>query len=458
MSETFRKAAAAFRQKHPEVKTIEVFVTDLNGAPRGKLAPIDSLDKLADGGMKMPRSAVGLDIFGCDVGRARVALEVGDPDGVLRPIPSTLAPMIWADRPTGQVQAMMLEPGGTEPTGIDARGALVRVVDRAKSAGLTPVVAMELEFYLIDAARDENRRPRPPKSPGPGGRLYRNQIYDMDVLRVFEGIITEITDAAHALGAPPDAAICEFGAGQFEINLRHQADAVAAADHAIMLKRAIRGVARKHGMDATFMAKPYGELAGSGLHMHLSVQDADGRNIFDAGQGAAGPNEKMRHAIAGILGAMGDSMAVFAPHLNSYRRFAAGSYAPMSAAWGLDNRGAAIRAPEVSGKGARFEVRVAGADANPYLAAAVVLDAALEGLEAGEEPPMPVEGEAGKADGLELPLDWDWALEEFEKSDRMRRALGEELHRVFAAMKRQEQATMFARITDAEFDAYLRTV
>jgi len=457
MSEEFQKAAAAFRQKHPEIETVEVFVPDLNGAPRGKLTPIDGLDKLAAGSMKMPHSAVGLDIFGCDVGRARVALEIGDPDGVLRPIPSTLAPMIWADRPTGQVQAMMLEPGGTEPTAIDARGVLTRVARRAAAAGVTPVVALELEFYLIDAERDEHRRPQPPLSPGAGGRLYRNQVYDMNVLRSFEGIITEISDAAHALGAPSDVAICEFGAGQFEINLRHQADAVAAADHMIMLKRAIRGVARKHGLDATFMAKPYGDLAGSGMHIHMSFLDASGANIFDAGEDAAGPNERMRHAIAGVLGAMGESMAVFAPHANSFRRFAPGSYAPLSAAWGLDNRGASIRAPEISGKGARFEHRVAGADANPYLLTACVLDAALDGLDSGAEPSPPIKGEAGKKDGLELPLDWDWALDVFEGSERMRRTLGAELHRVFAAMKRQEQATLFARVTDAEFDAYLRT-
>ncbi len=458
MSEEFQKAAAVFRQKHPDVETIEIFATDLNGVPRGKLAPVDSLEKIANGGLKMPASALVVDIFGCDVGRARVALEVGDPDGVLRPIPSTLAPMIWADRPTAQVQAMMLEPNGKQPIASDSRGALMRVAERAKAAGLTPVVALELEFYLIDSERDADRRPQPPLSPGAGGRLFRNQIYDMNVLRSFDGVIADISAASRALGAPAEAAICEFGAGQFEINLRHQPDALAAADHMIMLKRAIRGVARKSGMDATFMAKPYGELAGSGMHMHLSFLDAQGANIFDAGAGSAGPNAKMRGAVAGVLAAMGESMAIFAPHANSYRRFAPGSYAPLTAAWGLDNRGAAIRAPEVAGKGARFETRIAGSDANPYLLTAAVLDAALDGLEAGSEPPQPVTGEARREDGGELPLDWDWALDEFEKSDRMRRTFGEELHRIFAAMKRQEQETMFAKVTDAEFDAYLRTV
>jgi len=458
MSEEFHRAAAAFREKYPEIGTLEVFVPDLNGAPRGKLVPIDSLDKLAAGSMKMPRSSVGLDIFGCDVGRARVALEIGDPDGVLLPVASTLAPMVWADRPTGQVQAMMLEPGGTEPTAIDARGVLERVAARASAMGLTPVVALELEFYLIDAVRDENRRPQPPISPGAGGRLYRNQVYDMNVLRSFEGVITDITDAALALGAPAETAICEFGAGQFEINLRHRPSALEAADHAIMLKRAIRGVSRRHGLDSTFMAKPYGELAGSGLHMHLSFVDAEGRNLFDAGPDAVAPNDTMRHAIAGVLEAMGESMGVFAPHFNSYRRFAPGSYAPLAAAWGLDNRGTAIRTPEITGKGARFEHRVAGADANPYLVTAIILDAALDGLERRSEPPAPIRGEARKGEGRDLPLDWDWALEVFEASQRMRRTLGEELHRIFAAMKRQEQATMFERVTDAEFDAYLRTV
>lgn len=447
----------AFRAAHPQVRVAEVFVPDINGVPRGKLVPMDGLGKLAKGGMKMPLSSVGLDVFGCDVGRSRIALEIGDPDSPLIPIPESLALMDWTDPPAAQVQAMMAETDGSgRIASLDPRGALVRVVDRAAAMGFKAVMALELEFYLIDAKRDEDDRPQPPVSPLTGARLFRNQIYDMNVLRAFETVIADITEACHMLGAPADTAICEFGPGQFEINLLHVDDPLRAADHMVSMKRAVRGVARANGYDATFMAKPYGDAAGSGMHLHLSLEQG-GRNIFAEAE-AGGPNRAMRHAIAGMIARMADSMLLFAPHYNSYRRFMPGSYAPMVAAWGLDNRGTALRTPEVAGPGARIEHRVAGADANPYLVAAAILASALDGIEAGAEPPPPVRGEAKAGIGEGLPLTWLYAIEEFEGSEFVPRTLGPELARVFAAMKRQELETLLARVTDAEYDAYLRTV
>lgn len=447
----------AFRAANPTVSMAEVFVPDINGVPRGKLVPMEGLEKIAKGGMKMPLSSVGLDIFGCDVGRSRIALEIGDPDSALIPIPESLALMDWTEPPAAQVQAMMSETDGSgRIAAIDPRGALTGVVERARGMGLTAVMALELEFYLIDAQRDADDRPQPPVSPLSGSRLFRNQIYDMNVLRAFEPVIADITEACRVLGAPADTAICEFGPGQFEINLMHVADPLRAADHMVSMKRAIRGVARTNGYDATFMAKPYGDAAGSGMHLHLSLEDAGG-NIFRAPEDG-GPNAKMRHALAGMIQRMPDAMLIFAPHYNSYRRFMPGSYAPMVAAWGRDNRGTALRTPEVEGPGARIEHRVSGADANPYLVAAAILAAALDGLDAGEEPPPPVRGEARAEPGGGLPLTWLYAIEEFEGSEFMRRALGPQLARVFAAMKRQELETLLAKVTDAEYDAYLRSV
>ncbi len=444
----------AFRAANPDVDMAEVFVTDLNGVPRGKLVPMSGLDKLAKGGMKMPLSSVGLDIFGCDVGRSRIAIEIGDPDTVLVPVTESLALMDWTEPPAAQVQAMMSSLNGDGLAAIDPRAALSRVVARARGMGLTAVMALELEFYLIDAERDGENRPQPPISPVTHARLHRNQIYDMNVLRAFEPVLADISEACHVLGAPADTAICEFGPGQFEINLTHVNDPLRAADHMVSMKRAIRGVARANGYDVTFMSKPYGDSAGSGMHIHLSLEDGSG-NIF-AEPEDGGPNARMRHALAGMVAHMADSMLVFAPHYNSYRRFVPGSYAPMIAAWGRDNRGTALRTPEVAGPGSRIEHRVAGSDANPYLVAAAVLSAALDGLEAGEEPPAPVVGEP--KGGEALPLTWMAAIEAFGASDFARRAFGAELNRIFADLKRQELETLLARVTDAEYDAYLRTV
>ncbi len=236
---SFAEHLAAFRARHPEVEVADVYMTDFNGVARGKLLPAGMLDKLAGGGMKMPVSTLGLDIFGTDVAAAGIAIEVGDPDGVLLPVAETLAPMLWAGRPTAQVQCMMTDVAGRDVCGYDPRGVLARVVGRAREMGLHPVMALELEFYLIDPAV-----PAPPVNPVAGGRLDRSQIYDMEVMRLFEPVMAGIARAARALGAPAETAICEFGAGQFEMNLRHVADPLAAADHMIALKRAIRGSAR----------------------------------------------------------------------------------------------------------------------------------------------------------------------------------------------------------------------
>ncbi len=447
----FPEQLAAFRARHPEVEVADVYVSDLNGVARGKLVPAGMLDKLAGGGMKMPVSVLGLDIFGDDVAEAGIAIETGDPDGVLLPLAETLAPMLWAGRPTAQVQCMMTDAGGAEVCGYDPRGVLARVVGRAREMGLQPVMALELEFYLVDP-----NEPVPPINPMAGGRLERSQIYDMEVMRAFEPVIAGITRAAVALGAPAETAICEFGAGQFEMNLGHVADPLAAADHMVALKRAVRGVARSHGLDASFMPKPFGDMAGSGMHIHLSLLDGAGQNVFDgAGQGA---NPALRHAVAGLCGAMADCLLVFAPHLNSYRRFVPGSYAPMVAAWGYDNRGVALRVPETSGKGARVEHRVAGSDANPYLLAAAMLAGALDGIARGAEPGAPVGAEAGPGDGAPLPLSWAMAEQAFAASDFVADWLGPEVRHVFAAMKRQERATLMARVSDVEHAAYLRTV
>ncbi|MHA1529133.1 MAG: glutamine synthetase family protein [Alphaproteobacteria bacterium] len=448
---SFAEHLAAFRAAHPDTEVAEVYITDLNGVARGKLVPAGMLDKVGGGGMKMPVSTLGFDIFGADVAGAGIALETGDPDGVLLPVAGTLAPMLWAARPTVQVQCMLSDADGRETCGYDPRGVLARVVARAAAMGLAPVVALELEFYLIDP-----ERPAPPLNPEAGGRLERAQIYDMGVMRAFEPVIDAITRAAQALGAPVETAICEFGAGQFEMNLAHVVDPLAAADHMVALKRAVRGVARSHGLDATFMPKPFGDMAGSGMHIHLSLLDGAGRNIFDGGGGEANP--ALRQAVAGLRDRMADAMLIFAPHLNSYRRFMPGSYAPMAAAWGYDNRGAALRLPETAGPGARVEHRVSGADANPYLLAAAVLAGALDGIARGADPGPPAGIEVGPDDGAPLPLSWAMAEQAFAGSDFVAEWLGPELRHVYGSIKRQERATLMARVSDVEHSAYLRVV
>lgn len=457
--EAFGDALSRFRAAHPETRVAEVFVTDMNGLQRGKLVPVEMLGKLASGGMRLPISTLVLDVFSTDVPETGLAIERGDPDGSMIPIVETMAPLLWAERPTMQVQCMLSDESGEAISTYDPRGLLLRMAEAAAARGLRPVMALELEFFLIDPDTAE-----PPVSPHGGGRLSRSQIYDVSVMRAFEPLLADIAEAARALGAPAETVICEFGPGQFEMNLAHADCAVTACDHMIALRRAVRGVARRHGLDASFMAKPFGESAGSGQHLHLSLLDEAGQNVFadpdtDPAWGpSGGPNARLRHAVAGVLGSLGDTFLLHAPHLNSYRRFMPGSYAPMTAAWGLDNRGVAVRVPAHAGPAARLEARMAGADANPYLLAAGILAGALAGLDAEREPAAPLAAEALAGEGASLPLSWAMAEQRFSEAAFATEWFGTAFVTAFSAVKRQERATLLARVPDIEYDAYLRTV
>ena len=452
----FAEKARAFMAENPDIEIIELVFPDMNAVMRGKWMPARQAEKLAQGAARMPMSTYNLDIASEDVAEARIAVDIGDPDGVGWPIPHAFGRALWLERPTAIALMTMTEPDGVTPCVYDPRQVLAGVAARFAARGLTPVVAPELEFYLVDGETDDYGHARPPLGVG-GDRLEASQVYMLDVKSAFSDVLQEIDAAARALGAPAEAATAEFGPGQFEINLAHTPDACAAADHAILLRRAVRGVARQHGMDACFMAKPYGDQSGSGQHFHVSVLDAEGRNIFDSGA-LEQPNAAMRAAVGGLLETMADATLTFAPHLNSYRRLRPNSYAPCQAVWGLDNRGVAVRCPQLSGAGARIEHRVAGADANPYLALASILGGILYGLDRRSDPGEPIEGEVKPEHGHMLPITWPSAIAAFEQSAFMCDTLGEEFARVYAMMKRQEMERLLERVTDAEYDTYLRTV
>jgi len=443
----FASELASFRTAHPDIEEAEVFVVDLNARVRGKTVPIAALDKLAAGQMKMPTATPGLDFFSGDVVGGGLAIETGDPDGPLDAVPGSLGRMLWADRPTAQVQVTIRHPDG-RIAGFDARNQLASIVTAAHARGLTPVTALELEFFLIDPDR-----PLPPCPPGGGERLSGGQVYDLEIARAFDPVLDAITRSARALGAQTDGIVTEYATGQFEVNLRHLPDPLAAADQMIALKRAIRGAARAQGLDASFMPRPWDGMIGSGLHLHLSLLDTQGQNVFAAGDG---PNPALRHAVGGCLAAMADCMLIFAPHLNSYRRLQPGALAPAAATWSIDNRGAAVRIPEATGPAARLEHPVAGADANPYLVTAASRAGALQGLDGGAAPPPPRGGGIKAGMGTALPLEWSSAETAFAQSAFIARWCDPMFHHLFAAMKRQERAHLLDRITDVEHQVYLR--
>jgi glutamine synthetase len=432
---------------------LEAFVVDVNGIARGKWVPAERIPEVMNKGVALPRSVYALDVWGCDVPEAGLAVGTGDPDGICMPVEGSLLPVSWLTRPTTQVLLRMLQQDGT-PFYADPRQVLARVCGFFRATGLTPVMATELEFYIID----RRRTPRDPVSP-PGsneGRWqgWQTQVLSISELHSFEPLLADIFHACQMQNLPADTVVRENGPGQYEVNLNHVADPLLAADHAFLLKRIVKGVARQHGLDATFMAKPYGHLAGSGMHVHMSILDAQGRNIMVEETGA--PSARLMHVVGGMLGTMSDAMLLLAPHANSYRRLTPGGHAPTNLTWGLDNRSAAVRVI-TAGKATRVEHRVAGADCNPYLAIAGILAGALHGLRGGIDPGRAIEGEERDGHPI-LPVNWDDAIDMFDASAEMGEYLGGDYQDLFSACKRQEQAEFRRRVTDVEYDAYLQSV
>ena len=310
----------------------------------------------------------------------------------------------------------------------------------------------ELEFYLVD---DSGKDLRVVPSPRSGKRRPGAEILSLRALDAFDGFFTALYDGAEAMDIPAETAISEAGLGQFEINLSH-GPAMKAADDAWLFKLLVRGLARQNGFAASFMAKPYPEYSGNGMHVHFSVLDADGNNIFD-NDGDEG-TDTLRHAIAGCMNALKPSALILAPHGNSYDRLVPNAHAPTSICWAYENRTAAIRVPGGHHKGRRIEHRVAGGDVNPYLMLAAILGAALNGIEDANLPPAPITGNAYDQSLPQLPADWGTAIDLFETDPQIARIFPAELIRNLVATKRQELSAFDDLSPEERIDLYLDTV
>ncbi|KAF0675112.1 glutamine synthetase family protein [Profundibacterium mesophilum] len=438
----------------PEAEFENIFgcVCDLNGVLRGKRIPIEQMDKVMAGTVRMPLSICGLDIWGEDIEGSVMVFETGDADGICLPTGRGMLPVTWTRKPTALIPLWMQQEDGTPFLG-DPRQALARIVERYAALGLTPVVATELEFYLTDPS---GQIPQPPRSPITGTRLMSDGALCLDELEHFDTFLNEVYTACKAQDIPADSAISENGAGQFEINMRHTNDPLRAADDAVLFKRLVRGIARQHGFAATFMAKPYGDRAGSGFHVHFSLVDAEGRNLFDNGSDDGTP--LMLNAVGGLLETIQQNALTFAPHENSFRRLLPGAHAPSSVAWGYENRTAAIRIPGGDHKARRIEHRVAGADANPYLVMTSVLGGALLGIEREIAPAPPITGDAYSLDLPHLPLDWATAVRAFATGGLVPEIYSRRLQKMLTECKRQEQARFNRHITEFEYQTYLEIV
>jgi len=435
-----------------DIQSLRAAVCDLNGVMRGKRIPVEQARKALEGKLRMPFSLIGLDIWGEDIVGDPLVYSTGDADGLCEWTGRAILPVNWTAHPTGLLPLWLRDEGGA-PYLADPRRALAAVLERYRKLGLTPVTATELEFYLVDP---ESQRPIGPVSPVTGRRLDSDAALSIDELDDFEAFIYDVYEACRSQNIPVDTAIAENGIGQFEINLNHVSDALRAADDAVFFKRTVKGIARKHGFVASFMAKPYGERAGNGLHVHFSLVDAEGRNVFDDGTDQG--SDMMRHAVGGLLSAMAESTLVFAPHANSYRRLRPKSHAPTTVGWGYENRMVAIRIPGGPSAARRIEHRVSGADANPYLVMAAILGAALIGIERELSPGEPSAIDAYERKLPKLPPDWASATVLFEGGTLMHDILPAPLRQSLIACKRQELETFALQVSDFELETYLESV
>ena len=439
-------------KEHPEVRTIRVATADLNGVARGKRIPARFADKVFTEGTRFPFSVMNLDIWGEDIEDSPLVFENGDVDGLLMPTERGFLPMPWLEAPTALLPIWMFHMDGRPYDG-DPRQALARVVERYTAHGLTPVVATELEFFLID---DSGKTLRVPPSPRSGKRRTGGETLSLRALDAFDRFFTALYEACEEMDIPADTAISEAGPGQFEINLMHQGDALKAADDAWLFKMLVKGLARSHGFAASFMAKPYELWSGNGMHTHFSVLDDQGRNIFDDGSEAG--SDRLRHAVAGCLAAMPGSTLVFAPHENSYDRLVPDSHAPTGIGWAYENRTAALRIPASGPAARRIEHRVAGGDVNPYLMIAAILGAALIGLEDRMEPPAPIVGNAYELGLTQLPHTWAAAIDAFAECQIVRRIFCDEILANYLMTKRQELHYMAELSNEEQTELYLDTV
>ena len=266
-------------QQTPDCELVDLILPDMNGLLRGKLVTRDALEKVYTDGVCLPMSLIATDITGNTVEETGLGYDIGDEDRICRPVPGSLRPVPWSPRPMAQLLLSMQDAnGGTFEA--NPREVLKRVLDRYTARGLKPVVAVELEFYLFDRLPDAHGRPQPPVNAHTGARNTSTQVYYIEDLNDFHDFIDAVSCACKAQGIPADTAVAEYAPGQFEINLKHRDDALLACDDAIYLKRAIKSIAQKQGLQASFMAKQLSDQADSGLNIHASVLDANGDNIF----------------------------------------------------------------------------------------------------------------------------------------------------------------------------------
>jgi glutamine synthetase len=438
--------------KERRITEVECLVPDITGIARGKIIPADKFSH--DYGTRLPEGIFATTVTGDYPDDYYELTSPSDSDMFLRPDPDTVRMVPWATDPTAQVIHDCYTKDGS-PHELAPRSVLRRVLEAYAEAGLQPVVAPEVEFFLVQ----KNTDPDFPLLP-PAGRSGRpetaRQSYSIDAVNEFDPILDLMYDYCDAMELDVDTLIHESGAAQLEVNFTH-ADALSRADQVFLFKRTMREAAMRHGIYATFLAKPMENEPGSAMHIHQSLVDAKtGRNVF-TGKGAGRHSAVFGQYLAGQQKYVPMAMAFLAPNVNSYRRLALGQVAPINVQWGYDNRTCGLRVPMDTPENMRVESRFAGSDANPYLAMAATLACGLLGMREKLEPTAPLANSA-QEQGFELPRSLGEALDELEACAPLQALLGERFVRAYISVKRKEYETFFRVISSWEREFLLLNV
>ncbi len=429
-----------------EIDDVEAFVPDMAGAARGKLIPAA---KFGTGELKLPEGIFAQTISGNYVVNKD---NVEDRDMLLRPDPSTLRPVPWVTDPTASIFLDCYHKDGTAVE-TSPRRVLRNVLDLYKEKGWRPVVAPEVEFYLINAHADANQEVEPPE-----GRLGRTetskQPFSIDTMNDFDPFINKVYAYCKDQDIHIDTLSQEMGPAQFEINFLH-GDAIALADQVFLFKRTVKEAAIANEMHATFLARPISAEAGSALHIHQSIVDENGTNIFSRDDGE--PSDLFMSYIGGLQKYMLEALLIFAPYSNSYRRFLSYYSSPVNLSWAIDNRTVGLRVPDSAPEARRIENRLAGADVNPYLALAATLACGYLGMDEGLKPDKAIEGSAYDQPFSLHPFIYE-AIKAMDASEAMRRMLGDQFVTLYCAVKNDECREFQEIVTPWEREVLLLNV
>lgn len=419
--------------KDRRITEVEVMVTDMAGIARGKIVPTPKfISGLNERSLRMPESIFGQTVTGDFIDSP--VLPDTEPDFVLDPDPSTVRVVPWYDEPTAQIICNANYRDGS-PVQVAPRNVLRRVLALYEAKGMQPVVAPEVEFFLAAKNIDPDYPLEPPIGTN-GRRENARQSYGIDAVNEFDPIFEDMYDFCEAQDLDIDTLIHESGAAQVEINFDH-GDPLLIADQAFLFKRTMRQAAMRHGIYATFMAKPYEGEPGSAMHIHQSLVDVDtGENLFSTRQGR--DTKLFLSYIAGLQKYLGDAMALIAPNVNSYRRIVRDLAAPINTHWGHENRTVGLRIPESKRSGRRIENRVPGADCNPYLAFAASLACGYIGMENELVPTKEMKGNAYESKRHALPRHLLDALENLRTASELKEVLGSDFISVFLSVKHTE--------------------